>query len=176
MAVLVAYASGYGWTEGIAQRIAQQLQEEGLEAAARPVTACGDAAAYDALVVGSGVYLGRWLKEAREFLSANQAALVERPVWLFSSGPVGTRKDGEQAPDLAAALRASEIAQLQEMAQPRGHQVFCGGFSRQGLRVCHRLVAVMPAAKAVLPEGDFRDWDAIDSWAAAIATELNRSF
>ncbi len=35
-----------------------------------------------------------------------------------------------------------------------------------------RFVQHMPAARAALPAGDFRDWPAIDAWAAQIAAEL----
>jgi len=35
-----------------------------------------------------------------------------------------------------------------------------------------RLVRLMPAARNVLPAGDFRDWDAIETWAREIAAEL----
>jgi menaquinone-dependent protoporphyrinogen oxidase len=35
-----------------------------------------------------------------------------------------------------------------------------------------RLVRLMPAAKRVLPTGDFREWDAIEAWARDIAAQL----
>ncbi len=75
MGILVAYASHYGWTQGIAERIAETLQEAGLEAAARPVADVHGLEDCEALVIGSGVYLGRWLKEAKEFVQLNQGLL-----------------------------------------------------------------------------------------------------
>jgi menaquinone-dependent protoporphyrinogen oxidase len=35
-----------------------------------------------------------------------------------------------------------------------------------------RLVRLLPAAKQVLPTGDFREWDAIEAWAREIAAHV----
>ena len=59
MNVLVAYGSKHGATKGIAERIAETLWAAGHDAAARPIEAAGELAAYDAFVVGSAVYAGR---------------------------------------------------------------------------------------------------------------------
>ena len=48
-------------------------------------------------MIGSAAYYGRWLKEATRFVRRERESLVGRPVWLFSSGPVGSetlKKDG----------------------------------------------------------------------------------
>jgi menaquinone-dependent protoporphyrinogen IX oxidase len=90
MNVLVAYASKYGSTKEIAERIAQQLQDHGLQALARPVQDLDDLVDYDAFVVGSAVFGGHWMPEATEFVRNNRALLAHGPVWLFSSGPIGT--------------------------------------------------------------------------------------
>ena len=44
---------------------------------------------FDAVVLGSAVYMGQWMRPARELAERSAAALAARPVWLFSSGPVG---------------------------------------------------------------------------------------
>jgi menaquinone-dependent protoporphyrinogen oxidase len=99
MSILVAYASKHGSTQGIAERIAEQLRQLGKQAEARPVEAVEDPGSYEALVIGSAVYYGSWLKEATEWVHRNRAVLAQRPVWLFSSGPLGTEvSDAEQQP------------------------------------------------------------------------------
>ena len=151
----------------------ETLQEAGLDAAARPVADVNGLEDCEALVIGSGVYLGRWPKEAREFVDLNQGLLRDRPVWIFSSGPVGAKAAHADPRELADdALRASEKVELEETLRPRDHIVFSGGFSRKGLRFCDRMVAIMPAARAALPEGDFRNWEAIRDWAVSIAAAL----
>jgi menaquinone-dependent protoporphyrinogen oxidase len=119
MAVLVAYASKHGSTQEIAERIAEKLRQLGKEAEARPVDAVADPGNYEALVVGSAVYYGSWLKEATEWVRRTQAVLAQRPVWLFSSGPLGTElKDAEQQP--------KEMAEFQQAIRPRDEQIFFG--------------------------------------------------
>jgi menaquinone-dependent protoporphyrinogen IX oxidase len=86
--VQIVYASRHGGTAGIADRIAEVLRTEGADVAVADAADRPDAGDFDAYVIGSGVYIGSWLKEGTEFLERNQATLATRPVWLFSSGPL----------------------------------------------------------------------------------------
>jgi menaquinone-dependent protoporphyrinogen oxidase len=104
--ILVAYASKHGATREIVERIAQTLTTAGQEAEARPVREAQDLDGYDAVVIGSAAYHGHWLKEAVEFVRRNQAILTDRPVWLFSSGPLGTEATDAQGRDLREGRRA----------------------------------------------------------------------
>jgi menaquinone-dependent protoporphyrinogen oxidase len=110
MTLLIANASKHGSTQGIAERIAEQLRQLGKDAEARPVDAIEDAGGYEAFVIGSAVYYGSWLKEATEWVHRNQAILAKLSVWLFSVGPLGTEvKDAEQQPkELAEFQQAIE--------------------------------------------------------------------
>src|SRR5512139_2159436 len=85
--VLVAYASKYGATAGIAERIGQVLQKAGLPTDVLPAGRVRDLSPYRAVVLGSAVYMFHWRKEAAKLLKALAAEQVHRPVWLFSSGP-----------------------------------------------------------------------------------------
>ena len=161
MAVLIVYASKHGSTQGIAECIAEQLRQLGKQAVARPVDAVEDPSSYDALVIGSASYYGSWMKEATEWVRRSRAVLVQRPVWLFSSGPLGTEvKDAEEQP--------KEIAEFQQAIRPRDRRIFFGALDHSKLTFAERMMA-----KAVrAPEGDFRDWEAIEAWAASIARDL----
>ena len=172
MKVLVAYASKHGATQGIALLVAERLGTVGLEAEARPVTAGGDLAGYEAFVIGSAAYLGRWLKEAADFVRHNRALLASRPVWLFSSGPLGTETTDAQGRDLRVAADPTEIAEFREAIQPRDHRVFFGALDPSKLGFRDRAIRTLPAGRALLPEGDFRDWAEIEAWATGIAREL----
>jgi len=90
MRVLVAYASRHGATQGIAERIGETLRAAGVEAEVQPAASVKRAAGYDAYVIGSAAYMFHWLKDAVGFVRRNRAALAGKPVWLFSSGPLGT--------------------------------------------------------------------------------------
>ena len=87
--VLVIHASRHGGTRGIAERIVEVLRTEGLQVDVAAADAVVDLRRdTDAFVIGSGVYMGRWLTEALDFIQRNQGTLSTRPVWLFSSGPL----------------------------------------------------------------------------------------
>jgi len=172
MRVLVAYASKYGSTRGIAERIAQTLNESGHQATAVRVSEAGLLDGYGAYVIGSAVYMFSWLKEAADFIRKNTALLSNRPVWLFSSGPIGTETKDAQGRDVRETAVPKEIADFEVAIQPRGHHVFFGAFDHTKLSFTHRLVYAFPASKKLFTEGDFRDWDEIDAWAATIAASL----
>ena len=176
MKVLVAYATRHGATAGIAERLAATLTSSGVDAEAKPVDAVVDVEEYDAVVLGSATYELHWLKEATAFARRRHEALASRPVWLFSSGPLGTKKVDEQGHDVADSARPKEFEELSAALNPRGTQVFFGAYDpaapAQGF--VERITRMMPAAHTMLPGGDFRDWAAIDAWATQIAGELGR--
>src|ERR1700719_898345 len=86
--VLVAYSSKHGSTREIALRIGDRLRADGLTPDVRDIAAVSDPHAYDAVVLGSAVYMGGWRREATEFARKHTAVLATLPVWLFSSGPL----------------------------------------------------------------------------------------
>jgi len=169
MRVLVVYASRYGATRGIAERITGALNERGHQAAMVAAGKAGSVGDYDAFVVGSAVFIGRWMKDASEFVRRNSAALADKPVWLFSSGPIGQTTEEEKVLESSVP---KDIAELEPLVRPRGHRVFFGAFDHTRLDLGHKLVFAMPAMKRLMVDGDYRDWKAIDAWAEEIAAAL----
>jgi menaquinone-dependent protoporphyrinogen oxidase len=172
--VLVAYATRHGSTRGIAERIAEQLRARGLEAEARPASGVGDAARYDAFVVGAAAYMFHWLGDATKFVDRNRTTLAARPTWLFSSGPLGSDTVDKEGRPVLETTVPREFAKLRELVHPRGEQVFFGAMDPDArpIGIAERFVALMPAARDAMPRGDFRDWPAIDAWADEIAEAL----
>jgi menaquinone-dependent protoporphyrinogen oxidase len=159
--VLVCSASRHGATREIAAALAARLDAAaGLTAVHAAPEHRPDPAPYDAVVLGSAVYAGRWLEPAREWASAQAGALRRRPVWLFSSGPIG---DPPFPPD-----EPHDVAPLTQLVAARGHAVFPGRLDKALLGFGER--AVVTAMRA--PLGDFRDWDAVAAWADAVAAVL----
>ena len=186
--VLVVYATRHGATRGIAERIGDVLRTEGLDVDVAPADLVAGVGRADAVVVGSGVYMGSWLKEGLEFIKRNEVTLAELPLWLFSSGPIpGSSKDkGASVDRLTDALGPGDgpgsggrkkIAEISAATRPKDHRVFLGAFDPKDPPkvMSERLVRMMPAAKNILPPGDFRDWDAIEAWAHEIAASLART-
>lgn len=184
--VQVVYASRHGSTAGIAERIAEVLRAEGAEVAIADAAGGPDPSGFDAYVVGSGVQIGKWHKEGTDFLDRNQATLAVKPVWMFSSGPLrGSSMTRETDDLLTLSLGPQEgpgsggrkkIDALSAVIHPRDHRVFFGAFDPKDppKSMQERLVRLLPAARRVLPVGDFRDWDAIERWGQEIAADLHR--
>jgi len=174
MRVLIVYASRYGATQGIAERIAATLRQHGLEATVEAARQAGDPDGYDAAVIGSAAYMFHWMKQATKFVRRNSKALANRPVWLFSSGPLGNKAQDDQGRDFCEVLEPKEIAEFRGAVKPRNHKVFFGALDAGKLGFCHRLVYKLPANRddALFPQGDFRNWPAIDAWAGSIVQTL----
>lgn len=183
--VLVVYGSRHGGTRGIAERIGDVLRSEGLDAEVADANGiAADVASADGVVVGSGVYMGSWLREAVAFIERNEASLATRPLWLFSSGPLvgstakksagGALEDALGPADGPGSGGRKKIAELSAITHPRDHQVFNGAFDPDDppRTIAERFVRLMPMSKGILPAGDFRDWEAIEAWAREIAGQL----
>ena len=160
MRVLVTAASKHGATAEIADAIANKIRESDITVdRVLPETVLA-VDAYDAVIIGSGVYAGHWLAPARSLVDHHAAALAQRPVWLFSSGPIG------DPPRPAEEL--VEIAPMMERIGARGHRIFPGRLDPTTLGLVER--AVTAALRA--PHGDYRDFTEIRAWAAEIAAAL----
>ncbi len=158
--VLVAYGTTNGSTAQIAGALAEVLRKEGLTADLLPAGSVVDVRPYGAVVLGSGLYAGRWLRDARRFLSRHGRQLAERPLWLFSSGPLDASASQRDIPPVRGVRRA--MVRL----DARGHVTF-GGCLEEGAkgRIAQSIVRNGKG-------GDFRDFGAIEEWAARIADEL----
>jgi menaquinone-dependent protoporphyrinogen oxidase len=162
MRVLIAAATRHDATREIAEAIGAALAERGIDTEARPIDEVTDLSDYDAVVLGSAVYMGRWLKSARQFAERNRASLAAIPVWLFSSGPLGPPAH------LVPAGEPTDVTRLVKQTGAREHRVLAGRLERDRLGFAEKA-----AVKAVhAPEGDCRDWSAIDSFAGDIAAQL----
>lgn len=160
--VLVAYATRHGATQEIAEALAEALRHDGHAADLRAADHVETLDPYDAAVLGSAVYYGHWLDPARELVERLAAQLAERPVWLFSSGPLGPPEQ------LVPEGECVDVGSVAEAAAAIDHRTFAGRLDKSSLGF--REKAVVAALHP--PEGDFRDWEAIDGYAAEIADWL----
>ena len=157
--VLIAYATKLGSTREIAERIAAVLAAAGLQAEAISVRDLRTIAGWDAVVLGSALYAAHWQRDANRFVIRNHAALGDRPLWLFSSGPLDARLARANLP---MTVHAAEITAGLGAIE---HRTFGGRLKEDA--------PVDPQVLATHVIGDFRDWAAIHDWATAIATRLN---
>ena len=159
MNVLVTVASRHGSATEVGQQIAQTLEAGGHRVEICTPDEVADLDPYDAVIVGSAVYIGRWLEPARRFVERHEEGLRERPVWLFSVGPLGEPPQPVDEP--------VELPAIADRLGARDRQVFAGKLGAH-LGLGERAIVRMVKA----PRGDFRDWHAIDGWASRIAMEL----
>ena len=171
MRVLVVYATAYGATKGIAERIADTLRERGLTAdlfsADDPDLRELDLADYEGFVIGSAIHAGSWLKSAVEFVRDNRDILAVRPVWLFSSGPIGERAVGAPQPD------PKQIDEFRGALEVKDHVVFGGAFDPNTADLSRASWLERQVVARLLPSGDYRNWEDISAWASRIAWKLD---
>jgi menaquinone-dependent protoporphyrinogen oxidase len=176
MKVIVVYASKSGFTRGIAEFLADKIRQNGIPADVKEADKVENPQDYDGFVIGSAVYMAHWMKEAREFVKQNSALLTNRPVWLFSSGPVGKETTDKHGNDLRETSVPKDIVEFKKIINPRDHHVFYGGLDGSRLTgtiaLGYKMARMSKSAREAMPEGDFRDWNEIEAWATTIAREL----
>jgi len=159
--VLVTAASRHESTMEIASAIGVELARAGLEVQVHPVGDVRDLDGADAVVLGSGVYMGRWLPPAVDFVARNRDVLRARPLWLFSSGPTGD-------PPTPVDDESIDLSELVDDLGARSHRIFPGRLDRRRLGFGERAVVGVVRAR----DGDFRPWPEIVAWADGIAAFL----
>ena len=164
--VLIVHASHFGSTREIAERIGRSLHAAGMAVTVAPVEAAPNPGAFDAVVIGSAVEGARWRPAAVAFVQRHAVTLAERPVWLFSSGPVGDRAARSPQPE------PRDLRDLRELIDVHDHQVFGGAFHRATSDFSDMGLIERTVVRRFLPDGDWRDWSVIDAWAASIARGL----
>jgi menaquinone-dependent protoporphyrinogen oxidase len=120
MNVLIVYGSKMEGTAGIASVLRDAFVSCAAHADVVRAEDAGPPAGYDAVIIGSGLYAGRWRHSARRFVARNTRALLDIPTWFFSSGPLD---DSARAGDLPATR---QVARLMARAGARGHITFGG--------------------------------------------------
>ena len=163
--ILVTFASKYGSTGEIAQKIGEELIREGYMTDVLPVKEVESPGDHRAMVLGSALYMGRLRKEAVRFLRMNQEVLSGMPVWLFYSGPTGEGDPEELLKDWRLSGRVQKVVDL---IRPRDSKIFHGALKSEKISSFEKWI--LKRVKAEI--GDFRDWEAITNWTRKIAAEL----
>jgi menaquinone-dependent protoporphyrinogen oxidase len=160
MRVLIATASKHGATSEIGDTIAEVLGNQGFDVTTKTPEEVGSVDTFDAVILGSAVYAGRWMRPARELVDRLAPDLAQGPVWLFSSGPLGTPPEPGWDP--------VDVAEIKDVTAARSHRLFMGKLDWSTLDFAEKAIA----AALQSPSGDFRDWDAVTEWAREIGERL----
>lgn len=159
MVVLVTYGSKRGGTAGIAKMVAQALRDEKLVVELVPASWARAPDEYDAVVVGGALYMNRWHRHARQYVTRYAESLRHRPVWFFSSGPLDSSASTSEIPP------TPQVEGLMETAHVRGHRTFGGRLEKDAK-------GFIAQAMAKEHSGDWRDLEQIRAWAKGVAADL----
>jgi menaquinone-dependent protoporphyrinogen oxidase len=169
--ILVAYATKYGTTTQIAETIGEALRQKGLEAEVRLAKEPVDLTEYAGVVLGSPVYVGRWLDDAVRFIRTHRETLSKMPVAYFT---VGTAlRDGSETGRKRHHDTIERVRRMAPEVNPVEIGMFTGAMAvNRKMGFCSRLLMALFRVEA----GDFRDWEAIRNWGHVIAERLTASW
>ena len=157
--VLVTYASKYGSTGGVAEAIGKELCANGVNADVVLIENAGDIRSYQGVVIGSAIYMGKWMSEAIDFVNKNQDILCQMPVAYFLVCITLSRPTEEKRAQVLSYM--DPILKAVPKVKPVGIGTFAGALNYSNLSWLTKKIMKSKGS----PEGDFRDWNAIRSWA-----------
>lgn len=161
--VLLVTASRHGSTRELAGRIRSTLRREGIDAQMHDAHSAPAPVDFDAVILGSAIYMGAWMADMKSYIDANEASIRARATWIFSSGPLGEPLLPREEPPVGLKMKLRLGA--------RDHIVFAGKLTKDGLSFAERAIVKMVHAE----EGDYRDWEKVDQWASSIAASLRHA-
>jgi menaquinone-dependent protoporphyrinogen oxidase len=161
--IVIVTASKHGSTIAIAGAIAQEMSAHGATAIVCEPSDDVEFDGADGVIIGSAVYLGRWMRAARRLVKRHAPELGALPVWLFSSGPVADEPE--------PGLDPSELERLMSRSGAIGHREFGGRLDMDSLGPIETLIATGVG----VTDADHRDWSEVRSWAQSILQAVTAS-
>ena len=176
-AVLLLYATGEGQTAKVADRIAGALGSRGHEVTVVDVERVPpdlSVAAFDGVLVGSSIHLGRHPERIHEFVRDAREALAERPSAFFQVCLSAAAEDPERR---AEADRYVEEFVAATGWRPDRTAVFAGAlrYSQYGFlkrAMMKRVAADMGGDTDTDRDHEYTDWAAVEGFASAFADLL----
>lgn len=165
--VLLAYASKYGATQEIAEKVGEVLKKDGISVNVVPLKKVKKLDDYRAAIIGTAAYIGQWYKPTTKFLKKNESKLAAMPVWIFSSGPSGK---GDPVELLKGWKYPIQLQPIINNIKPRDTAVFGGALIEEKMGGMEKWIVKRVGGSF----GDFRDWDMINAWAKKVAAALKK--
>lgn len=162
--ILIAYATRAGATVQVAQTIGEALAATGAAVDVRPITRVNDLKGYTAMVIGSAIRMGKWLPEATDFVKSSQSILATMPTACFL---VCATLHEDTAETRTKALAYLDL--IHPVLKPKSIGLFAGKMDYGTLSLLDHFI-VQNVRK--IPQGDWRNWDAIRAWARDLPNTL----
>ena len=163
--VLIAYGTKYGATAEIGREIGNVIRENGHSVDVKQANEVRTIDPYDAVIIGSALYMGMWIKDAKKFAVKNQALLADKKVWVFVSGPTG---GDDPVKEMEGWFFPPKLAKVFDQIRPVEVTAFGGKVDEDKLSGFEKFIL----KKVNAPTGDYRDWTIIKKWADKIAKAL----
>jgi menaquinone-dependent protoporphyrinogen oxidase len=159
MRILVTYGSMRGGTQGLAETVAEDLRAEGFDVDLLPPRQIRRLDGYDAVIVGGALYVSRWHRASRRFVTRHADEIRQRPAYFFSSGPLDDSASRGDIPPVKG------VQELMAKTGVRAHVTF-GGRLRADAK------GFPASAMAKNRAGDWRDAGQVKRWTQTIASQL----
>lgn len=179
--ILIAYASRGGSTVGVAEAIAETLRAAGFDVDCRHLKTIGSMGGFDAYVIGSPIWAGRWLPEAAKFVAEHGDAIRTKPHALFVTCmraaedklPLSDKEKAQIARQQSRGVQQETaheaitkwIAPIAAQLRPVAVGEFAGAMDPATVPFLMRLVLKLMGKTQKV---DARDWPAIRAWAASL--------
>ena len=157
--VLVTYASKYGSTGGVADAIGKELCSKDVTSDVALINNAGNIGSYQGVVIGSAIYMGKWMSEAVDFVKKNKDTLRQMPVAYFLVCMTLSKPTEENRAKVLSYM--DSILKAVPEIKPVGIGTFAGALDYNNLSWLNKKILKSKGT----PEGDFRDWKAIQAWA-----------
>lgn len=172
---LVTYASRSGSTIGVAEAIAVELQQSGVDVDVLAMSDVTDVSQYAAVVAGSAIRQESWLPEALQFIQTHSEALDSKPVATFLTC-MALATDNTSRYERALVSAAKWMDPVRAMLNPVSEGLFAGALDvskveERPFRLLFRILTLL----RVFAEGDYRNWNVIRQWAHVLPTSLRLS-
>ena len=164
--ILVAYASKYGSTGGVAEAIGKELCMKGAKVNVALIKNVKNLSAYQGIVVGGAIFRGKWMSEAVNFVKTNADTLRQVPVAYFMVCMIMHQPTEENRRKSLSFL--DPVLQTVPQVKPVDIAPFAGAMHYQNLSWLNKEILQSKG----LPEGDFRDWEGIRAWARGLDSSL----
>lgn len=171
--ILVCYGSRHGSTAEISERIAETLRNRGAQVDLINLKKekVKDIKDYDLIVIGSGIQMGKWTKEALNYIKKNREILSHKKVAIFVSCMSASQPD---QCNKARREYLENITQDYPEINPISMGLFGGLIDTTRGNFMTKSIMQALAKSFVENEGvpperiDLRDWEQIHIWAEGL--------